>query len=47
MPFKSIAQLKKFKELVKEGKISSETAMKWWSETNFDNLPNKINKNDK
>ncbi len=39
MPFESFAQLRKFKQLVKEGKIKPPVAMEWFHETDFSKLP--------
>ncbi len=44
MPFKSLAQAEKFKQLVKEGKMSKKTYMEWWHATDFKSLPERINK---
>lgn len=47
MPFKSIAQSKKFVELVKQGKMKKSTAMEWWHATDFSKLPNRVKQNGK
>lgn len=39
MPFKSLAQARKFKELVKQGKMKPAVAMEWWHSTDFSKLP--------
>jgi len=45
MPFKSKAQLRKFGQLLKEGKISTSTFKKWIEETkNIKNLPERAKK---
>ena len=44
MPFKSFAQARKFKELVKEGKMKKDTAMEWWHETDFNKIPERVKK---
>ena len=41
MPFKSEAQRRKFKQLLKEGKISQETYDEWEKETGKKKLPDK------
>ena len=43
MPFVSLAQARKFKELVKQGKIKQSTAMEWWHKTDFSKLPERKN----
>lgn len=43
MPFQSFAQVKKFKELVREGKMKKATFMEWWHNTDFKNLPERKN----
>ena len=43
MPFVSFAQARKFKELVKEGKMKKSVAMEWWHATDFSKLPNRKN----
>lgn len=47
MPFQSLAQARKFKELVKQGKIKASTAMEWWHATDFKNLPEKVKQHGK
>jgi hypothetical protein len=48
MPFKSKAQLRKFGELLKEGKISSATFKEWLSATpNIKKLPERVGKKSK
>lgn len=42
MPFKSIAQKKKFEQLVADGKMSQDTFNKWESETPKGKLPERI-----
>lgn len=42
MPFKSESQKAKFRQLVKEGKMSKETFDKWESETGDKKLPKKL-----
>ena len=42
MPYKSLAQAKKFMELVKEGKMKKETAMEWWHATDFNKIPERV-----
>jgi hypothetical protein len=45
MPFKSKAQLRKFGQLLKEGKISSATFKEWLSATqNVKKLPERVKK---
>jgi hypothetical protein len=45
MPFKSKAQVRKFAELLKEGKISSATFREWLNATpNIKKLPEKVGK---
>lgn len=48
MPFKSKAQIAKFAELVKQGKMSKETFNQWKMETpSASTLPNKLGKKTK
>lgn len=48
MPFKSRAQIRKFEQLVKEGKITYTKLVNWIEETpNIDKLPEKIRKKKK
>jgi len=48
MPFKSKAQLRKFGELLKEGKISSATFREYLQSTpNIKNLPERVGKKSK
>jgi len=48
MPFKSKAQLRKFGELLKEGKISSATFKEWLKSTsNIKKLPERVDKKSK
>jgi hypothetical protein len=44
MPFKSEAQRRKFRQLVKEGKLSQATYDKWEAETPKGKLPDHANK---
>ncbi len=45
MPFKSKAQLRKFAELVKQGKMSKREFDKWVKETpNIKSLPERVKK---
>lgn len=43
MPFVSLAQVGKFKQLVKEGKMKKSTFMEWWHTTDFKKLPERKN----
>lgn len=47
MSFKSFAQARKFKQLVKEGKMKASTAMEFWHNTDFKNLPERVKKHGK
>jgi len=42
MPFKSEAQRRKFRELVKQGKMSKETLEAWERETADESLPERV-----
>ena len=45
--FKSFAQARKIKELVKEGKFKSSTAMVCWHKTDWDKIPERVNRDAK
>lgn len=44
MPFKSKAQLAKFAEMVKQGKLSKATFDEWNKDTNHAKLPERLGK---
>jgi hypothetical protein len=44
LPFKSRAQLKKFAEMVKQGKLSQATFDEWNKDTQHHKLPERIHK---
>ena len=47
MPFKSKAHARKFRELVRDGKISEETYQAWADETDWNKLPERKHKKKK